>query len=91
MADGRPQGAGTPVSPNLAGDSPSRPFGGAEELAWSRDGRTLYFTLREGGSAEPNSTNLDIYAAPEGGTVANLTRANQATDTTPLVLVIALL
>ena len=55
--------------PSLAGDSPSKPFGGAEELAWSPDGRTLYFTLREGGRTEPNSTNLDIYAAPEGGQV----------------------
>ena len=66
MVDGRPQGAGTPVSPNLAGNSPSKPFGGAEELAWSADGRTLYFALREGGRTEPNSTNLDIYAAREG-------------------------
>lgn len=85
MGDGRPQGAGTPVSPNLAGDSPSKPFGGAEELAWSRDGRTLYFTLREGGRTEPNSTNLDIYAAPEGGPVSNLTQANRAMDTGPVV------
>ncbi len=85
MVDGRPQGAATPVSPALIGDSPSRPFGGAEELAWSRDGRTLYFTLREGGRTEPVSTNLDIYAAPEGGQVTNLTQANQATDTTPAV------
>jgi dipeptidyl aminopeptidase/acylaminoacyl peptidase len=85
MADGRPQGAGTPVSPRLAGDSPSKPFGGTEELAWSRDGRTLYFTLREGGRTEPNSTNLDIYAAAEGGQVANLTQPNRATDTGPLV------
>jgi dipeptidyl aminopeptidase/acylaminoacyl peptidase len=73
------------VSPGLVGDSPSKPFGGGEELAWSADGRTLYFTLREGGRTEPNSTNLDIYAAPEGGQVSNLTEANRATDTTPLV------
>ena len=85
MAEGRPQGAGTPVSPALAGDSPSKPFGGAEELTWSRDGRTLYFTLREGGRTEPNSTNLDIYAAAERGQVSNLTQANRATDTSPLV------
>lgn len=85
MVEGRPQGAGTPVSPQLVGDAPSKPFGGGEELAWSRDGRTLYFTLREGGRTEPNSTNLDVYAAPEGGQVTNLTQANRATDTTPAV------
>ena len=85
LVDGRPQGAGTPVAPNLTGDSPSRPFGGGEELAWSADGRTLFFTLREGGRAEPNSTDLDIYAAREGAGVDNLTEANEATDTTPAV------
>ncbi len=67
LVDGRPQGAGTPVAPNLVGDSPSKPFGGGEEIAWSPDGRTLYFTLREGGRTEPNSTNLDIFAVPADG------------------------
>jgi len=87
MVDGRPQGAGTPVAPSLAGDSPSKPFGGAEEIAWSPDGRTLYFTLREGGRSEPNSTNLDIFAVPADGSAAptNLTAANQGTDTGPAV------
>ena len=85
MVDGRPQGAGTPVAPNLVGDSPSKPFGGAEEIAWSPDGRTLYFTLREGGRTEPNSTNLDIFAVAADGSAAptNLTAANEATDTAP--------
>ena len=87
LVDGRPQGAGTPVAPNLAGDSPSKPFGGAGEIAWSPDGRTLYFTLREAGRTEPLSTNLDIYAVPADGSAApvNLTAANQGTDTSPAV------
>ncbi len=87
MVDGRPQGAGVPLAPNLTGDSPSRPFGGGEELAWSPDGRTLYFTLRLGGRTEPVSTNLDIYAVPADGSAAptNLTAANRGTDTTPAV------
>ncbi len=85
LADGRPQGAGVPVAPGLIGDSPSKPFGGAEELAWSPDGRTLYFALREGGRTEPNSTNLDIYAAAQGAGPVNLTQGNRATDTTPAV------
>ena len=87
LVDGRPQGAGTPVAPSLAGDSPSKPFGGAEEIAWSADGRTLYFTLREGGPSEPNSTNLDIYAVAGDGSAAptNLTDANDATDVLPAV------
>ncbi|HEV2817569.1 MAG TPA: S9 family peptidase [Allosphingosinicella sp.] len=87
LADGRPQGGGTAISPNLIGDAPSKPFGGAEELAWSPDGRTLYFTLREAGRHEPNSTNLDIFAVPADGSAAptNLTRENEGTDTTPAV------
>ncbi len=85
LVDGRPQGGGTPVAPDLVGDSPSRPFGGAEEIAWSRDGRTLYFTLREGGRGEVLSTNLDIYAVPADASAApvNLTAANRGTDTGP--------
>ena len=85
MVDGRPQGAATPVAPGLVGDSPSKPFGGGEEIAWSNDGRTLYFALRLGGRTEPNSTNLDIYAAREGAAPVNLTEANRALDTGPAV------
>ena len=87
MADGRPQGAGTPVSPNLAGDSPSKPFGGGEEIAWAPDGRTLYFTLRDAGRHEPNSTDMDIYAVPADASAppTDLTAANQGMDTLPAV------
>src|SRR3546814_1220055 len=71
----------------LVGDSPSKPFGGAEEIAWSADGRTLFFALREAGRIEPLSTNLDIFAVPADGGAApvNLTDANDATDTMPAV------
>jgi len=87
LVDGRPQGAGTPVARNLVGDAPSKPFGGAEELSWSPDGRTLYFTLREAGRIEPTSTNLDIFAVPADGSgpPVNLTAQNEATDTLPSV------
>jgi dipeptidyl aminopeptidase/acylaminoacyl peptidase len=87
MVDGRPQGGGTAVMGQLNGDSPSKPFGGGEELAFSPDGRTLYFAMREGGRTEPNSTNLDIYAVPADGSAAptNLTEANRGMDTTPAV------
>ncbi|MEC3950132.1 S9 family peptidase [Sphingobium sp. HWE2-09] len=71
----------------LVGDSPSKPFGGAEEIAWSKDGRTLFFALREAGRIEPLSTNLDIFSVPADGNAApvNLTQANEATDTLPTV------
>jgi dipeptidyl aminopeptidase/acylaminoacyl peptidase len=75
------------VMGNLVGDAPSKPFGGAEELAWSKDGKTLFYALREAGRIEPLSTNLDIFAAPADGSSApvNLTAANEATDTMPAV------
>jgi dipeptidyl aminopeptidase/acylaminoacyl peptidase len=87
VAGGKLAGAGVPVEGNLVGDTPSKPFGGPEELAFSPDGRTLYFTLREAGRIEPLSTNLDIFVVPSDGSAApvNLTAANKATDTLPAV------
>ena len=80
-------GPAVSVMGGLVGDSPSKPYGGTEELSWSRDGKTIFFTLREAGRIEPLSTNLDIFAAPADGSAApvNLTDANDATDTMPVV------
>ena len=85
LVNGRAEGDGVPVSANLRGHAPTRPYGGAEELNWSPDGRTLFFTLREAGRREPTSTNLDIYAARDGAAPVNLTAANQAMDASPVV------
>lgn len=75
------------VTGTLVGDTPSKPFGGGEELAWSADSKSVFFTLRIADKNEPRSTNLDIYqAAADGrGAPVNLTAANQATDTLPTV------
>ena len=87
VAGGRLSGGGVPIEDNLVGDSPSKPFGGGEEIAFSPDGRMVYFALREAGRTEELSTNLDIFAAPADGSVApvNLTAANKATDTLPTI------
>jgi dipeptidyl aminopeptidase/acylaminoacyl peptidase len=79
--------AGRAVSGALVGDAPSKPFGGGEELAWSADSKSVFFTLRLADKNEPRSTNLDIYqaAADGSGAPVNLTAANQATDTLPTV------
>ena len=73
------------VTGTLVGDTPSKPFGGAEEIDLSGDGKTVYFALREAGRIEPKSTNLDIFMAPADGSAqpVNLTAANQGTDTLP--------
>jgi dipeptidyl aminopeptidase/acylaminoacyl peptidase len=87
VAAGKLSGAGVPVEGNLVGDTPSKPFGGGAELAFSPDGRTLYFALREAGRIEPLSTNLDIFATPTDGSAppVNLTDANDATDNLPVL------
>ena len=87
LSGGKLQGMGVRLTGELNGDTPSKPFGGGEEVAISRDGRTVFFALREAGRIEPTSTNLDIFSAPIDGSAPpiNLTAANDATDTLPTV------
>ena len=85
LMNGQASGDGVPVAARIRGHAPTRPFGGAEEVSWSADGQTLFFTMREGGPAEPTSTNLDIYQSRENDDPQNLTAANQATDSLPTV------
>ncbi len=74
-----PMGAGGP-----AGDTPTRPFGGGEDVAFAPTGRGVYFTAREAGRGEPYSTNLDIwYSDLGGGALVNLTQDNEALDALP--------
>jgi dipeptidyl aminopeptidase/acylaminoacyl peptidase len=84
---GKLVGNGIALTGSLVGDTPSKPFGGGEEIAFSPDGRTVFFALREAGRIEPLSTNLDIFAVPSDGTAppVNLTDANDATDNLPAV------
>ncbi len=74
------------VSKPLDGDSPSKPNGEGDEIAFSPDGKTLYFTLREAGNTEAWSTNLDIFAVPADGSTApkNLTPDLDGQDSVPV-------
>ena len=87
VGGGKLAGTGVPIEGDLVGDTPSKPFGGSEEIAFSPDGRAVYFALREAGRIEPLSTNLDIFRAPSDGSAppVNLTAANHATDNLPAV------
>lgn len=75
------------IAPQLIGDTPSKPYGGGEELAWSADSKTVFFALREAGRIEATSTNLDIFSAPADGSSApvNLTEDNDGMDNLPTV------
>jgi acylaminoacyl-peptidase len=62
------------------------PFGGNEDFAISKDGRTVYFSARVAGKNEPWSTNFDLYSVPvSGGAVKNLTTSNPAWDALPVI------
>ncbi|MBN8814559.1 MAG: S9 family peptidase [Sphingomonas sp.] len=87
LANGKASGYGVPIEGALVGDTPSKPFGGGEEVSWSADGKTIFFALREAGRIEPLSTNLDIFSASADGSgePVNLTAGNKGMDNLPTV------
>ncbi len=87
LQDGVIAGAGTPIDGTdgaLIADTPTKPFGGAEEIAWAADSASIFFAARVSDRLEPTSTNVDIYQSRlDGAAPINLTAANRATDTLP--------
>ena len=81
-----PRSPVTIVSRGLDADVPSKPFGGAEEWAFTPDGKGIVFAARDanGGGGESWSTNFDLYHSPIDGSAAptRLTQ-NPAWDTHP--------
>ena len=61
----------------LTGDTPSKPMGGGEDLAWAADSGSVFFAARQADAKEPLSTNLDVWhsmldeKAPHSPTKAN--------------------
>ena len=86
-ADGK---AGKPVHVSRAvrADVPSKPFGGDEDYAFSRDGARIVFSARLSDRSEPWSTNFDLYEVAADGSDAprNLTADNPAWDAQPVFL-----
>jgi dipeptidyl aminopeptidase/acylaminoacyl peptidase len=74
------------LMPAMDADTPSKPFGGPEEISFTPDGKGLVFTARDVGREEAWSTDFDLYAVPADGSVPPrcLTEGNQAWDTTPV-------
>ncbi len=66
-------------------ESPMKPWGGIEQLAWSLDGKYVAYTCRKKTGLEyAISTNSDIYLYNlEDGTHTNLTAENKGYDTNP--------
>lgn len=72
------------LSAPLDADVPSKPFGGSEEITFTKDGEHLIFSARLSGKSEAWSTNFDLYkVAVAGGEPENLTADNRAWDTMP--------
>ena len=78
-------GDGVNILENTPFESPMRPFGGVEQLAWSPDEKTLLYTCRKKtGIDYALSTNSDIYAYNlETRAHENLTEGNMGYDTNP--------
>ena len=65
--------------------SPTMPFGGAEDLAWSSDGKSvLYVCKKKFGTEYAQSTNTDIFRYDlESGSTTNLTKGMNGYDNSP--------
>lgn len=74
------------VMPAMDADTPSKPFGGSEEITFTPDGRSVIFTARDVGREEPWSTDFDLYLAPIDGSEPPkcLTQKNEAWDANPV-------
>jgi dipeptidyl aminopeptidase/acylaminoacyl peptidase len=89
LEGGQVAGDGAPVdgrdpATGITADTPTMPFGGAEDIAFSPDGKQVYFVARIADATEPFSTNLDIYVADGSGAApVRLTASNPASDTAP--------
>jgi dipeptidyl aminopeptidase/acylaminoacyl peptidase len=86
-ANGAATGAPVWVSRGIDGDAPGKPFNDEKDIAFTPDGKTVFFAVRAVGREEAWSTNFDIFRAAADGSTApeNLTKANTAWDAAPAV------
>jgi dipeptidyl aminopeptidase/acylaminoacyl peptidase len=71
---------------NMDADTPSKPFGGPEEITFTPDSTEIIFTARDVGKEEPWSTDFDLYKVPVDGSSQPecITEDNEAWDTNPV-------
>jgi len=79
-------GPAVDVMAGMDADTPSIPFGGPEEMTFTRDGKGVVFSAKDVGREEAWSTDFDLYYSPVDGSQAPrcLTPENQAWDTQPV-------
>jgi len=80
-----PRAPAVDVMKEMDADTPSKPFGGVEEITFTPDDAGVVFTARKT-AMESISTNFDLYYAPVDASAAprSLTEANPAWDTHPV-------
>ncbi|MBD2843191.1 S9 family peptidase [Erythrobacter sp. KMU-140] len=89
IEDGEVTGDGTPLdgvdpATGITGNTPTMPFGGAEDVAWAPDGSGIYFVARQADEREPTSTDHDIYFSDlSGAAPVELTAVYLAVDMAP--------
>jgi dipeptidyl aminopeptidase/acylaminoacyl peptidase len=73
------------LTPGLATDAPTRPFGGMEEVSIAPDGKTMTYVARVGTRDIAWTTNTDVFLVDTSGKgkATNLTAANKAYDFSP--------
>ncbi len=79
-------GEAADVMSGMDADTPSKPFGGPEEITFTPDGKGVVFSARDVGAEEPWSTDFDLFLAPVDGSEPPqcLTEKNEAWDTNPV-------
>jgi len=79
-------GEAVDIMRGMDADTPSKPFGGPEEITFTPDSTGVIFTARGVGREEAWSTDFDLYLAPVDGSQQPkcLTEQNEAWDTHPV-------
>ena len=82
---GRAVGEPVDLTPGMDADIPSKPFGGAEEIAFTPDSQGVVFVARDAGAEESWSTDFNLYFAELGsGERRQRLTPNTAWDTHPV-------
>ncbi len=84
--DGRPIKTALDIMEGQSFDSPQKPFGGMEEIAWTPDSKSIAYTCKKlKGKAYTLSTNSDIYLYNlQDKTTVNLTIGMPGYDMVPV-------
>ncbi len=82
----RQGGPARDLMPAMDADTPHKPFGGTEEIAFTADGKGIVFTAPGMDGGEAWSTDMGLFHVPVDGSQPPrcLTEANEAWDTTPV-------